>query len=226
MAVAVIIVIGRFALECADLTSSADTVTVYLEPETRDSCQVRYLQNLGRWPNSAPPPHGDIEQVRIALIPFLIENDHELWRDERHFVHESYKSPTLAQHIVHISPTTSARQLADIIMAHMCELWTTVDESLQLTQPPGSSQDDLSMGTSTLDDLTPLVPAMQSAASSAMSASSTGTDVVMHAPHVATPTAHAASASASSADAPAASLRADVAVPLDSDEDTSEYDLY
>ena len=145
----------------------------------------------------------------------------------------------MAKHVLHISGVDTARNISDVVFAHRWEVWTAVLENyrtyqilLQEDQAAVSSQDELparapsqdtfSGAVSSQDDIRPMVLGMPSAAPSVASASSTGTDVVMHTPHVAAPSTASGSASAQQTDAPLVRLHSDVAVKLeaeDSDED-------
>ena len=71
----VVIIIGRFALECTALMQHAATLSFYLLPISKDICQARPLASQGLWHEPEMDLYADIDSLRMTLEVYVQASD-------------------------------------------------------------------------------------------------------------------------------------------------------
>ena len=63
----VVIVTGRFALECTALREHPASIAFYLSPLSKDACQARHLQSQNVWRETEQDLFADVDSLRTQL---------------------------------------------------------------------------------------------------------------------------------------------------------------
>ena len=91
-------------------------------------CQARHLIFQGLWHEGDMDLYADIDTLRATFEVYVQADDYDMWRDARHYNHDSYTSPLVARHSIDVG-RKNCDVVADEIKGFMRADWSTVGEA-------------------------------------------------------------------------------------------------